>query len=117
MKPVHEMSFNEFKMFLSSQADNTKGNSVAVDDFSRDGMTEYFYPKEFTVNGNVYRWSIGKKHTKNRHLTTHYELWGHGKGIGSYKVATGVLTKGKLFKFFKAIHNYYIEESKKLVAI
>jgi hypothetical protein len=108
MKEIHEMTFQEFKQFISSQADNTKQNSVSVDDYSKDGMTEYFYPKEFIVNGDQYRWSLGKRHTKGRSLQTHYELWGHSETIGSYKIATGTLTKGKLFKFFKDIHKYYI---------
>lgn len=109
-KAIHEMSFNEFKMYLSSMA-NMNGNSVTVDDFSRDGMTEYSYPKEFILNGNTYSWSIGSRHTKGKHLCTHLEMWGHGKGVGSYKFATGQLTKNKLFKFFKDIHKFYIQHA------
>ena len=39
------------------------GNAVALDDFSPDGMREYCYPKEFTVSGDAYMWSVSIAHT------------------------------------------------------
>lgn len=106
-KELYEMTFKEFKMYISKQA-NKKGNSVTVDDFSADGMSEYSYPYNFTVDGIGCRWNMNKNHTKGKFLTTHYELWGHSPLTGSYKVATGTLTKGKLFKFFKELHKQII---------
>lgn len=49
---------------------NSNGNSVCLDDFSKDGMTEYSYPKEFTVNGDRYYWNISTAHTRSRSLVT-----------------------------------------------
>lgn len=85
------------------------GNNACVDDFSKDGMKEYSYPKEFVVNGDLYSWTIGSHHTKGRHLCTHYELWFHGKAFktGQQKIATGSLTLTKLRAGFKIIYNYY----------
>jgi hypothetical protein len=85
------------------------GNSVCVDDYSKDGMNEYKYPKEFVVNGDTYSWSISRCHTKGRHLCTHYELWFYGIAFrtGSQKIATGNLTKTKLWSGLKVIYNYY----------
>lgn len=85
------------------------GNNVCVDDFTKDGMREYLYPKEFTVNGDQYSWSIGLHHTKRRHLCSHYELWFHGKAFKAnhQKVATGNLTMTKLRAGLKIIYNYY----------
>jgi hypothetical protein len=85
------------------------GNSVSVDDYSKDGMSEYSYPKEFFVNGDSYFWSISSRHTKGRHLCTHYELWFYGKAFKDrgQKIATGSLTKAKLRAGLKIIYNYY----------
>jgi len=85
------------------------GNSVCVDDYSKDGMSEYKYPQEFVVNGDTYNWAISRRHTKGRHLCTHYELWFYGKAFrtGSQKIATGNLTKTKLRSGLKIIYNYY----------
>ena len=85
------------------------GNSVCLDDFSKDGMTAYSYPIEFVVNGDEYSWTIIRYHTKRRHLCTHYEIWFHGKAFkgGHQKIATGELTKTKLKSGLKVIYNYY----------
>lgn len=110
MKPIHEMTFNEFKRFVSSQA-KSGGNAVSFDDYSRDGTMEYFYPKQFYVNGDLYYWSYSKAHTKGKSLSTHYEFWGHGKAVGHKKYGAGQLNKTKLFKFLRDIHNYYVKEA------
>ena len=60
---------------VQPQADPRSGNAAALDDFSPDGMREYCYPKEFTVSGDAYMWSVSSAHTKGRHLCTHYEIW------------------------------------------
>lgn len=85
------------------------GNSVCVDDYTKDGMKEYTYPIKFVVNGDSYSWSIGSNHTKGRHLCTHYELWFHGKAFNSnQRIATGSLNKSKLRAGFKVIYNFYL---------
>jgi hypothetical protein len=86
------------------------GNSVCVDDYAKDGMSEYSYPKEFIVEGDSYRWSVSSCHTKRRHLCTHYELWFYGKAFkgGCQRISTGYLTKAKLRSGLKIIYNYYL---------
>ena len=64
---------------VQPQADPRSGNAAALDDFSPDGMREYCYPKEFTVSGDAYMWSVSSAHTKGRHLCTHYEIWFFGR--------------------------------------
>lgn len=87
------------------------GNSVCLGDYSKDGMTEYNYPKEFVVNGDNYRWSIGSSHTRGRSMSNHYEIWFHGKAFSGHKrIATGDLTKTKLRSGFKVIYNFYLVE-------
>lgn len=89
---------------------NANGNSVMLDDFSRDGMTEYPYPKTFIVNGDTYYWNVSTAHTKSRSLTTHYELWFNGKAFnGSKRITTGEVTLSKVRKGLKEIYNYYNE--------
>lgn len=53
-----EISFPTFTRLVSEQA-HSYGNAVSVDHYTRDGNKEYFYPSKFTVNGNVYWWSMG----------------------------------------------------------
>ena len=67
---------------VQPQADPRSGNAAALDDFSPDGMREYCYPKEFTVSGDAYMWSVSSAHTKRRHLCTHYEIWFFGPAFG-----------------------------------
>ena len=84
------------------------GNSVALDDFSKDGMTEYCYPKIFIVHGDEYSWDISLAHTKRKSLTSHYEIWFNGKAFGgSKRIATGGLTLSKIRKGLKIVYNYY----------
>lgn len=66
---------------VQPQADPRSGNAAALDDFSPDGMREYCYPKEFTVSGDAYMWSVSSAHTKGRHLCTHYEIWFFGQRL------------------------------------
>ena len=61
------------------------GNSVALNDYSKDGMIEYSYPKKFIVNGSTYYWTVSSNCTKGRHLTTHYELWFYGAAFKGAK--------------------------------
>ncbi len=98
------VTFREFLQFISQQA-TPGGNAVLVDDWNREKTKEFPYPKHFEINGRSYYWSIGLAHTKGRHLCTHYELWGRGLKGGSQRFATGELTRGKLFRYFKAIYN------------
>lgn len=85
------------------------GNSVALNDYSKDGITEYSYPKEFIVNGDTYYWYVSKAHTRNRSLTTHYELWFNGKAFkGSKRIATGEITLSKVRKGLREIFDFYI---------
>ncbi len=93
---------------------NKNGNSVALDDFSKDGMTEFCYPKTFVVHGDTYSWDISTAHTKNRSLCTHYELWFTGKAFGGTKrIATGNLTLTNVRKGLKEIYQYYEVLSRK----
>lgn len=103
------MTFQEFLRTVINPQANKSGNSVSLDDYSRDGMTEYSYPKEFVVDGDTYCWWTGKRHTKYRCLCNHYELWFAGKCFagGSQRIATGDLTKGKVRKGLKVIYKYY----------
>lgn len=103
------MTFKEFVYNVICPQATPNGNSVAIDDFNREGTKEYCHPKEFTINGDRYYWSISKRHTKGRHLSNHYEIWFHGKAFNNTnsKVATGVLTKGKLKKGYRIIYDYY----------
>ena len=84
---VDIMKYNNRKEFIQWIRDviNTQatpnGNSVCLDDFSKDEMTEYSYPKEFTVNGDRYYWNVSTAHTKSRHFTTHYELGFSGTAL------------------------------------
>lgn len=98
---------NWIREVINPQA-SKNGNSVCLDDYSKDGMTEYSYPKKFVVNGDEYSWDVSKAHTKNRSLTTHYELWFTGKAFnGTKRVATGELTLSKVRKGLKEIYEYY----------
>lgn len=84
------------------------GNSVALGDYSKDGMTEYSYPKRFTLYGDEYCWDISSYHTNGRHSTTHYELWFYGRAFrGHMKIATGALTLSNLKRGLKIIYDYY----------
>lgn len=85
------------------------GNNVCVGDYSKDGNTEYLYPKRFRINDDEYCWEVISAHTRGRHLTTHYELLFYGPAFkGKYsKIATGPLTKAKLRKGFRVIYEYY----------
>lgn len=113
---VDIMKYNNRKEFIQWIRDviNTQatpnGNSVCLDDFSKDEMTEYSYPKEFTVNGDRYYWNVSTAHTKSRHFTTHYELWFTGTAFkGSKKIATGEITLSKVRKGLKEIFDFYNE--------
>lgn len=59
-----------------------------MNDYSKDGMTEYSYPKEFIVNGDNYYWNVSTAHTKNRHFAAHYELWFTGSAFKCSKRIT-----------------------------
>lgn len=84
------------------------GNAVCLDDFSKDGMSEFFYPKRFIVNGDEYSWDVISRPTKNRYLTTHYELWFNGKAFnGTKKIATGEISLSKIRKGLREIFEYY----------
>lgn len=86
----------------------SNGNSVALNDYSKDGMTEYSYPKKFIVNGDTYYWTVSSNHTKGRHLTTHYELWFYGAAFKrAKKIATGEITLSKVRKGLKEIYDFY----------
>ncbi len=97
-------TFRDFLKEISAQASSIGANSVLIDDWYDNNTKEYSYPKEFILNGERYHWSISSRHTKGRHLTTHYELWGHGKVVGGKRYSTGLLTRAKLFKFFRDIY-------------
>ena len=93
---------------IQPQADPAKANAVALDDFSRDGMKEYCYPKSFVVQGDSYFWSVSTAHTKGRHLCTHYELWFHGPAFAPcQRIATGAVTKAAIRKGLRQIYRYY----------
>ena len=93
---------------IQPQADPSRGNAVALDDFSPDGMREYCYPKEFTVNGDAYCWTISIAHTKGRYLCTHYEIWFFGPVFGpGRRIATGSPSKAKIRKGLRQIYYYY----------
>lgn len=95
---------------INTQADPRCGNSAALDDFSPDGMSEFCYPKKFTVAGDAYCWTISGAHTKGRHHCTHYEIWFFGKAFGSgLKIATVGPTKAKIRKGLRQIYEYYME--------
>lgn len=100
-----------FLRFISEQA-TMNGNSVSIGHYYNNGMSEYHYPYTFQVFGDTYSWSISTNHTRMRHLCTHYELWFHGKAFPAFasKIATGELTKSKLFKGFEKIRLFYIEQ-------
>ena len=100
-----------FLLFISGQA-TMNGNAVSVDHYYNNGTAEYYYPKQFTVLGDTYDWSIGTRHTKGRHLCTHYELWFSGRAFPrcTGKIATGILTKGNLFNGFEKIRQFYISQ-------
>ncbi len=84
------------------------GNSICLNDYSKDGTTEYTYPRNFIVNNDEYSWTISIAHTKKRSLTTHYELWFSGKAFnGAKRIATGELTLSKIRKGLKEIYEYY----------
>lgn len=88
------------------------GNSVALNDYSKDGMTEYSYPKEFIVSGDNYYWNVSTTHTRNRSLVTHYELWFNGKAFkGSKRIATGEITLSKVRKGLREIFDFYNSKS------
>ncbi len=106
-KKLKQIFINWIRENINTQA-TLNGNSVALDDFSKDGTKEYSYPKEFIVCGDKYSWNISSAHTKGRSLTTHYEIWFHGKAFsGSQKIATGELTLSKIRKGLQEIFNYY----------
>lgn len=93
---------------VQPQSDPLSGNAVALDDFSPDGMREYCYPKEFTVSGDAYMWSVSIAHTKKRYLCTHYEIWFFGPAFGSgQRIATGSPTKAKIRRGLRKIYDYY----------
>lgn len=97
---------------INPQADPAHGNAAALDDFSKDGMTEYTYPKRFTVCGDTYRWTVSSAHTRGRHLCTHYELWFFGPAFGTgRRIGTGGPTKAMIRRGLRLIYQFYREES------
>lgn len=101
------MTFNHWiREVINTQSG--PNNNIAIGDFSKDGMHEFLYPKQFIVNGETYYWSMSKSHTKGRSLCTHYELWFNGPAFnGSKRISTGELTLTKLRKGLRQIYNYY----------
>lgn len=104
-----DISFTQWvRTVINPQADPGQNNAVALDDFSRDGMAEYCYPKEFTVNGDVYRWTVSTSHTPRRHLCTHHEIWFFGPAFGAgRRVATGSPDKTKVRRGLRIIYQFY----------
>jgi hypothetical protein len=100
-----------FLSFISGQA-ITNGNAVCVDHYYNNGMSEYAYPKQFTVFGDKYYWSMSSWHTKGKSMSVHWELWFHGRAFPgrNERISTGELTKGKLFAGFEKIRQFYIVE-------
>jgi hypothetical protein len=108
------MDFNTWvRKVINTQADNSKCNSVSIDDFSRDGMKEFLYPKYFYIDGDEYLWTITRKPTRGKSCATHYILLFGGKCFShnNCQVATGELTKGKIRKGLKIIYDYYNNET------
>ena len=93
---------------INPQASAAEGNSVCLDDYSKDGNTEYSYPKSFIVNGDSYYWTVSSWPTKGRGMSSHYELWFHGPAfVHNGRIATGDLTLGKVRKGLKQIYAFY----------
>jgi hypothetical protein len=104
-----------FRAFIQSQA-RKNGNSVAVGDYSRDGSTEYSYPKRFSVNNHDYEWSIGSRGVKGKFMTTTRELWlgeidKNGKTVNSVRIATGTnpVNKTNLRKVVESVREQELE--------
>lgn len=99
---------------INPQANKFHSNSVNLDDNSKDGNTEYSYPKDFKVLGQEYSWTYTRYRTKRRYLCSHYELWFHGPGLKNHheKIATGKLTKYKIWKGLKKIYVFYYPEGR-----
>lgn len=103
------MEFKEWvREVINSQA-VANGNGVSLDDFSKDGNTEYLYPRQFIVNGDEYRWIITRKPTRGKSCSTHYVILFGGKcfNIHNTQIATGELTKSKIHKGLRIIYDYY----------
>lgn len=89
---------------VQPQADPRSGNAAALDDFSPDGMREYCYPKEFTVSGDAYMWSVSSAHTKGgiSAPTTKFGfrasvwLWSENRHRQSYQSQNTVRSKKNL---------------------
>ena len=104
------LTFNEWVREVINTQATSGGNAVSLDDFTPDGNHEYYYPKHFVVEGDEYWWDISKRPTLGRHLCTHYEIWFHGIAFkGAVRIATGVLTKGKIRKGLKMIYEHYVK--------
>jgi hypothetical protein len=81
-------------------------NSISLDDYTRNGMTEYLYPKTFLVNGVEFRWSFGSRKTRGKGMSSHYELWLHANDWSFHeKIATGEWTLGKTRKGLRMIYD------------
>ena len=98
---------NWIRKKISPQAIPNK-DSVAVDDFNKEGTKEWSYPKEFKIGKDSYSWRVDK------HIGS--GIWFEGKafeklskkqGTYSVKISPWPLTKAKLFKGFAIIYDYY----------
>lgn len=89
---------------INPQADKFHSNSVNLDDDSKDGNTEYSYPKDFKVLGQQYSWTYSMD----------FQLWFHGPGFKDHneKIATGELTKYKIWKGLKKIYTFYYPDGR-----
>lgn len=112
---MNKNGFNEWIREVINVQATPNGNSVLLDDFSSDGMKEFAYPKEFSVCGDKYYWDVGTRKTKGRGMSSHYELWFHGKAFnGDKRISTGKITLNKIKRGLKEIYNYYIEQSENI---
>lgn len=112
---MNKNGFNRWIRDVINTQATPNGNSVLLDDFSSDGTTEYSYPKEFVVNGDKYYWDVGTRKTKGRGMSSHYELWFHGKAFnGGKRISTGEITLNRVKMGLKEIYNYYIEQSENI---
>ena len=86
------------------------GNNISLDDFSKDGMTEYLYPLSFIVNDIEFSWSYGSHTTRGKGMSSHYVLWLYAKGYRFHeKIATGEWTLGKTRKGLRMIFDRFTD--------
>lgn len=73
------------------------------------------YPDTFELAGHTYRWWTSTQHRKGTSMAMYDALWGEGGSLPSTRYATGALTRGKVFRFYRAVYQAVFDSSSYLL--